>query len=233
MVKHIAIFIVLLLAAPACLSQTGIEIPEGENPKQWEADIAAFEEESRQNPLPEDAAVFVGSSSIRLWSSLKEDMSPIPVIQRGFGGSKLFDAIYYVDRIIIPYDPKALVVFSGSNDIAGESPKSADQVVQLYRQFVETVHKKLPDLPIYYIAISPTKSRWEHREIVFETNKQIAEIASQDDRLFFIDTASALLNDQGEPEDAYFIEDNLHLSEEGYRVWTSIIKPVLLQAWDK
>ena len=224
------LLVFLVCSLPELHAQTLPPVPAGENPQRWEADIAAFEKEDRSTPPPKDAIVFVGSSSIRLWSTLKEDMAPLPVIQRGFGGSTLFDAIYYTDRIITPYDPSKLVVFSGTNDIAGDTPKSAEQVVQLYKQFVEGVHQRLPELPIYYIAITPTKSRWDHRDIVFETNKKIAALTEEDPRLYFIDTARHMLTENGEPDDGYFVEDNLHLNNDGYAVWTSIIKPVLLAA---
>lgn len=217
------------------VQETALEelvVPEGETPERWEDDIAAFEVDDQLTPPPEGSIVFVGSSSIRLWSTLAEDMDPMPVIQRGFGGSKLFDAIYYADRIVTPYKPKMLVVFSGTNDIAGDNPKQAEAVTALYEQFVDRVHRKQSDLPIYFIAISPTRSRWEHKEIVFETNRRIAELTSNDDRLFFIDTASALLDESGEPNDALFQGDQLHLNEDGYAVWTSIIKPVLLGDWE-
>ena len=207
-------------------------IPEGEEPERWEDEIAAFEIEDQLLSPPEGAVVFVGSSSIRLWSSLQDDMAPMPVIQRGFGGSKLFDATYYIDRIITPYKPKILVVFSGTNDIAGANPKQADEVTALYEQFVDRVHDRMPGLPIYYIAISPTKSRWEHKEIVFDTNRRIAELAADNEQLFFIDTASALMDASGEPDNALFLGDQLHLNEEGYKVWTSIIRPVLLARWE-
>ena len=211
--------------------EPSLVIPDGANPASWEAEISAFEQADLESPPPQGGIVFVGSSSIRLWNSLEEDMAPLPVVRRGFGGSRLFDATYYVDRIITPYNPKMLVVFSGTNDIAGENPKQPAEVVALYDQFVDRVHAQFPDLPIYYIAISPTRSRWQHKDIVFETNQLIADKASADERLFFIDTATALLGSDGEPNDDLFVSDQLHLNEKGYAVWTSIIKPVLLNAW--
>jgi hypothetical protein len=39
----------------------------------WEKEISAFEQQDRENPPPKNAIVFVGSSSIRLWSTLAED----------------------------------------------------------------------------------------------------------------------------------------------------------------
>lgn len=169
--------------------------------------------------------LFVGSSSIRLWDSLEEDMAPMPVIQRGFGGSRLGDCIHYADRIVTPYNPRALVVFCGTNDIAGDNPKSGETVLGLYQEFVDKVHADLPGLPIYFIAISPTRSRWEHRDIVAEANRLVEAYTAQHDELHFIDTASALLDENGESREELFIDDKLHLNPDGYAVWTSIIRP--------
>ncbi len=225
---YFIVSICIVVSGSGCTRQSEEISRTPEDPTRWEEAISAFEEEDRLSSPPDSAYLFVGSSSIRLWDSLKDDMAPLPVIQRGFGGSRLGDAIYYVDRIIAPYEPKALVVFSGSNDIAGDTPRQPDQVVSLYETFVREVHSRLPDLPIFFIAISPTRSRWMHRDLVFETNRRIAAITETDARLHFIDTATPLLNAEGEPRDELFREDQLHLNEKGYALWTSVIKPVLL-----
>jgi lysophospholipase L1-like esterase len=183
-------------------------------------------------PPPADAFLFIGSSSIRLWETLAEDMAPMQTIRRGFGGSKLRDAIYYIDRIITPYNPRAVVVFSGSNDIAGENPKQAREVLALYMEFVSEVQNRLPGTPIYYIAITPTWSRWEHHELVDEANRLIEHYSGTNDDLYFIDTASAVLDENGEPRKELFREDQLHLNADGYKVWTSVIKPVLLASME-
>ena len=232
MTKCLLPFLLIACSLFACEqpeTQNATPPPEApvEDPSIWEDDIAAFEAQDQEATPPENALVFVGSSSIRLWSTLKEDMAPMPVIQRGFGGSKLGDAIHFADRIITPYAPRAVVVFSGTNDIAGDNPKSAETVFELYKSFVTKVHDQLPGTPIYFIAISPTKSRWAHRQIVADTNALVAAHAAANEGLFFIDTASALLDEQGESREELFIEDKLHLNEDGYAVWTSIIRPAL------
>lgn len=239
MTRYSSLFIILLLLITACsnpdtqpeaqaqaqTNNTEATQPPAEDPTIWEDDIAAFEAEDEAQTPPEDALLFVGSSSIRLWDSLKEDMAPMPVIQRGFGGSKLGDCIHYADRIVTPYAPKALVVFCGSNDIAGDNPKSAETVFGLYKDFVATVHADLPGLPIYFIAISPTSSRWEHRDIVAEANRLVEAYSAQHEELYFINTAVALLDENGASKEELFREDKLHLNADGYAVWTSIIRP--------
>ena len=223
-------YFVLLLAIviTGCAQSQSLPIPSPqEDPTIWEDAIQAFEQEDRTTPPAKDALLFIGSSSILLWESLKDDMAPMPVIQRGFGGSKLGDAIYYADRIVMPYKPRAIVMFSGSNDIAGESPKSAKAVFGLYNAFVKQVHSELPNTPIYFIAISPTGARWEHREIVTETNRLIEAHTQSDANLHFIDTASALIDENGQSREDLFLGDKLHLNPKGYAVWTSIIRPAL------
>lgn len=184
-------------------------------------------------PPPADAFLFIGSSSIRLWETLADDMAPLPIIQRGFGGSKLHDATYYIDRIITPYDPRAVVVFSGSNDISGDDPNQPDEVLALYEEFVTGVHEALPGTPIYYLAITPTWSRWEYRELVAGANRLIEQYSSTSDDLYFIDTASAVVDENGEPRRELFREDQLHLNAEGYEAWISVIKPILVASMAK
>ena len=107
-----------------------------EDPLVWEADIAAFDTLAQVTPPPENALVFVGSSSIRLWDSLIQDMAPIPVIQRGFGGAKLNDVVHYADRLVNAHRPAAVVIFAGSNDLTPGDVKTPEQLLYSYQQFV-------------------------------------------------------------------------------------------------
>ena len=42
-----------------------------------------------------DYLLFIGSSSIRRWVSLAEDMAPYPSINRGYGGAHYYDPVSY------------------------------------------------------------------------------------------------------------------------------------------
>src|SRR6185312_14197633 len=55
---------------------------------QWEKDIAAFEARDKTNPPPANGILFIGSSTIRFWTTLATDFPGQPVINRGFGGSE-------------------------------------------------------------------------------------------------------------------------------------------------
>lgn len=198
-----------------------------EAPVKWEKDILKFEQLDKSVKDPENAVLFAGSSSIRLWSTLKEDVAPYPVIQRGFGGSKFSDLAVYAKRIVYPHQFRALVIFE-ANDITGSATdKSPQEVVKLFRHIVKTVRKKYADQPIFLLEITPTKSRWAVWPIVKQTNQLLKEACGKLHNTYFIETASAYLNKDGEPRDELFIKDKLHQNHDGYIIWGDLVRKKL------
>jgi glycerophosphoryl diester phosphodiesterase len=190
----------------------------------WEDEIQKFEELDKSEIYSDDAIIFTGSSSIRLWSTLEADMAPYPVIQRGFGGSKLSDFAVYGDRIISPHKCKAIVIFI-ANDISGrETDKSPETVASLFRTSLRVIRKSHPGTPVFWIAITPTSSRWTVWPQIQKANNLIKNICEKEKNAYFIPTDYAFLNEKGLPKDELFVSDKLHLSQKGYEVWTGIIK---------
>jgi lysophospholipase L1-like esterase len=198
------------------------------DPLAWESAIQKFEAQDRQKPPPSDVIVFTGSSSITFWSTLEQDMAPLPVINRGFGGSRLNDVVHYAPRLVVAYRPRAVVLFAGTNDLSGSKPKTAQEVCDGYRAFVGVIQAALPDTPIYYISITPAPSRWKHWPIVQEANRLIHDYIAADPRLHFIDLTDVILGPDGKPDRSLFRIDRLHPNRKGYAVWTAVIKPILL-----
>jgi lysophospholipase L1-like esterase len=196
-------------------------------PDAWEPAIASFEARDRLAPPPERAIVFVGSSSITFWATLEQDMAPLPAVNRGFGGARMDDVVRYVGRIVIPYRPRAVVLFAGTNDISGRNPKTAQEVYAGYLAFVEAVHTALPETLIYYVSITPTPSRWKLWPIAREANRLIQAHTQTDPRLRYIDLVPAILGPDGRPDRSLYRIDRLHPSKKGYARWTEVIKPVL------
>lgn len=203
---------------------------ESTDPKIWLSDIEAFEREDKERQAPSQAVLFVGSSSIRFWFSLEQDMYPIPVIRRGFGGAKLADITYYADRIIFPYTPSTIVLFAGSNDIRGAATdKTPLQLLHEFKKLTSLIHKNLPGTHIYFIAITPTIGRWQVWPQVQLANQLIETYATSQSYLHFIDTTSFLLTREGLPNEDLLWWDGVHLNKAGYRLWGNTIKRRLLQ----
>jgi len=212
------VWVALAAGAPAAPAQTA-------NPHRFESEIAAFEAADKANPPPKNAILFVGSSSIRKWTSVADDFPSHKVINRGFGGSHLSDVDYYFDRIVLPYKPKMIVLYAGSNDInAGKTPET---VVDDYKAFVQKVGSALPDTKVAFISINTSPARWNEVEKVKQANRQIADFIAKNGKLIFIDTFSAVLDGEGKPRPELYVQDRLHMNAKGYAIWTAIIAPYL------
>jgi lysophospholipase L1-like esterase len=193
----------------------------GQTTNRWDKDIAAFEAQDRTNPPPKGAILFIGSSSIRLWKTLAEDLPEHKVINRGFGGSEISDSVHFVDRIVVPYQPRRIVMYAGGNDINGG--KTPEQVASDFKAFVAKVHAKLPETKISYISIAGNPARWAQVERVKEANKLIREFTTTDKRLNFIDVFPHMLGLDGMPLPEIFVDDRLHMNEKGYAIWKKVV----------
>lgn len=187
----------------------------------WEKEIAAFETTDQSEPPPKGGIVFVGSSSIKKWKTLKEDFPHHRVLNRGFGGSQMDDAVHFSDRIVLPYEPRVIVIYSGANDInAGKTP---EQVFAAFRAFVEKVRAQLPNVEIAYISIAGNPKRWSQVDKVKAANALIAGYIADHPGLQYIDTYTRMLGADGLPRPEIFSADRLHMNAEGYKLWTEIV----------
>ena len=194
-------------------------------PERWTAAIDKLTAADRTNPPPAHGIVFVGSSSIVKWTSLQKDFPGLPVINRGFGGSELADSVAFVDRIVVPYQPRTVVVYAGDNDL--QAGKTAENVFADFKAFVAKVHAKLPQTRIVYIAVKPSPSRWKIRDKCEKTNALIAAECAKDPRLRFVDVWQPMLDAQGEPRRELFVSDMLHMNAAGYAIWTPLVAAAL------
>jgi lysophospholipase L1-like esterase len=184
------------------------------------------------NPPADNGIVFVGSSSFVFWETLTRDFSHYNAIQRGFGGSQFSDLNLFVDDIVLPYDPAAVVVFEGGNDV--NSGKTAQRVLDDYLDFVDLVHtgqdQTRPAIPIFFLGITPTRTRWSQWDTASEANALIEALTATNDALHYIDAPSIFLATSpapGQPPVADLFTDGLHLSSDGYAIWTDAISAAL------
>ena len=195
----------------------------------YEKDIQAFEASDKTETYSPNAILVAGSSYIRLWTTIKQDLAPQEIIQRGFGGSNVTDMSYFVRRIVTPHPKvKAIVFYTGSNDIIGsDKDKSPQAVLDTFKNVMKLVRETHPTTPIYWIEISPNERRWAVWDKIQEANRLFKTYAAQTTNLYVIEAASSLLNEEGKPRVKYFKDDKLHPNEEGYRVWAEPIKKAL------
>ena len=210
-------------------SVTGTAALSGTGADKWEKEIAAFEAKDKETPPPKDGVVFAGSSSLKLWKTLEADFPEIPVINRGFGGSKMPDLTRYADRIIIPYKPRLVVVYTGGNDI--NSKKTPAELMESVVALDEKLRAALPDTIIVHVTLNPTIKRLAQEPQVREFNKLLAHYATGKPKTVFIDTYSKMIGADGQPQEKLLKVDKLHPSEEGYKQFAAALKPGILKAY--
>lgn len=191
----------------------------------WDADIAAFEAQDKANPPARGGVLFIGSSSIRMWTTLAQDFPGVDVVNRGFGGSEIRDSTRYASRLIKPHAPRLVVLYAGDNDLMnGRTPR---QVEKDFKDFVQRVRRQAPDAGIAFISIKPSPSRVQLLDQARDANRRIARAAATLKGVDFIDVMTPMLDAQGQPRAELFLEDMLHLNAEGYRLWTATVRPYL------
>lgn len=219
-------FFALSLLGLAGAASTAGEKKEEDPFARWKPAMAEFAERDAKHPPESGAVLFVGSSSIRMWD-LEKSWPDRSVINNGFGGSVLADSIHFFDQVIAPYDPSAIVIYCGDNDVSRGN--GAEQVLADFDKLAGLIRKVHPEVPVIYIAIKPSVKRWDLWPVMKEANRLIAAYCGGREGYGFADIGTLMLEgvEEGPPAESWFMKDGLHLSEEGYAKWTELVDKYL------
>lgn len=193
-------------------------------PSRYEPDIHAFEAGDREHPVRPGAVLFLGSSTIRLWTTLTEDFPGVRSLNRGFGGAELSDLTAFVGRIVTPYRPKMIVVYAGENDVA--RGLTAGQIGAGFETFVKRVRADLPGVKLVYLSIKPAPRRAALWDQTREANAAIKRSTQRLRDIVYVDAFTPLLN-KGQPRPELFDAEGEHLNRAGYEILKSLLKPYL------
>ncbi len=219
---------VLFLLLPAFLLFAPLSAQQDAGPERLEGEVSQFEAADKIEPVDPNVILFVGSSSVRMWKSLQEDLEGHRVLNRGFGGSNFHDLIYYADRLIYAYHPKAVFVYEGDNDISGGD--SARDVLRSARKLRKMIARNLgKDVPVVFISPKPSVSRWNLHEEYEKANELLEKLADKQDNTYFVDVWNPALQPNGTVRDDIFLADNLHMTADGYDIWEAAIEPMVEQ----
>lgn len=199
--------------------------PTKGGPARWEETIQQFEATDAATPPPKGGVLLVGGSNARRWTNVSEHFPQHRVINRGFGGAKLTDVLYYIDRLVLPYAPKTILLNAGGNDLsAGKTP---EQIRDAARDFIAKIHAVLPETRIYYIGLPPVRrasTMPEGFNTIRALNTLISELARTEKNVEFIDLFPAFLDDKGQHRAELFVEDGTHFSATGYETLTGLLR---------
>ena len=84
----------------------------------------------------------------------RNDLAPLETIPRGFGSSTADDVDYYLDRVVLPYAPRAVVIYEGDHDL--QLGMSKEFILERYTSVVQRIGTAYPDARLYMIAVKPS-----------------------------------------------------------------------------
>jgi lysophospholipase L1-like esterase len=189
-------------------------------------DIQAFKQKDAAQPPALHSILFVGSSSFTKWTDVQEYFPGYPVLNRGFGGSSLPDVIRYANDIILPYQPKQIVIYCGENDLAASDTA---MVVARFTILFGMIRKQLGEVPVLFVSLKPSPSRSRLFPKMKEVNAQVKSFLQKNEKAAFADVYTKMLDANGEPKQDIFLDDKLHMNAKGYAIWKEVIGPLLIK----
>lgn len=193
------------------------------DPERFRDEVDAFAAQA----VSPGAIIATGSSSMRGWHRrIADDLAPLSIVARGFGGSNMFDVRYFLNELVLKDRPRAVLLYEGDNDVAlGASP---DEIIGHFDAIVSRIHAELPDTRIYVLAVKPSIARWQIWDVMQTTNGLLRSRCEQNPQLAFIDVATPMLGEDGNPMEHLFVPDMLHMTDAGYELWRDAVRPVLV-----
>jgi len=228
--KHL-IYLVFILSNLSCSPL----IKYSQSNRQFEEEVSFLEALDVEEKAGENDILFLGSSSIRLWDNIQEDMYPYSSVKRGYGGAHYHDLIHFSERLVQNHSPKAILIFV-ANDITGSDHStnlvgdlSPNEVKRLFNYNYKLIRRLHRHIPVFLIETTPTPKRWKSWSKILQANKKLERFCKQEPNLYFISTRDKFIGVNGLPIKSFFLPDELHLNIEGYKLWSAIIKSKLIE----
>ena len=225
------IYLVFLLSNLSCSPL----LKYSQSNRQFEEEVSLLESLDFKQKAGEEDLLFIGSSSIRLWDNIQVDMYPYSSVKRGYGGAHFYDLVHFSERLVKNHSPKAILIFvandiTGSNDftnLVGDlSPHEVKRLFRYNYKLIRSIHKHIP---IFLIETTPTPKRWKVWNKILQANKKLERFCKQVPNLYFISTRDKFIGADGLPIQSLFLNDELHLNVDGYKLWSSVIKSKLIE----
>jgi lysophospholipase L1-like esterase len=225
--KKISLFFLLIILFLSCKNaQKSVEVFVPDYAlSRFEGEIKAYEKKDSTEGFQKGQILFYGSSSWRFWRNIKEDLAPLPILNRGFGGCTIPELTHYADRMVYKYEPKSIVIYGGENDLNGAKPKSAEQVLASYKELTNLIWKRLPDVKFYFVSMKLSPSRRNKWDEVRKGNELI-KAYSKGKKLVYIDINPLLFDKNGLVRANLYTRDSLHINQKGYDEYAKLMKPI-------
>lgn len=198
------------------------------DPERWASEMYGFNLEDEIIGPSSNGIVATGSSSMRFWDHrIHEDLAPLTIISRGFGGSNMNDVLHHIDTLILKHNPRAVMIYEGDNDVADGVPVKT--ILSTYEKVIDKIQAHRADTRIYLLSVKPSIARADMWPAMQAVNAGMQSISHDDKQVFYIDVAMPMFDANGELPKHLFVNDMLHMNQTGYDIWKATVAPILLK----
>jgi len=192
----------------------------------FQEEVISIVEKHKNVDWQKNGILFTGSSSIRMWRDLDKHFPEAKIINTGFGGSQTEDLLRYLDALVLEFEPEKIFIYEGDNDV--NAGKSTSEIMGDFETLTTKILEKLPNANLYLIGAKPSPSRWHLKNEYLAFNTALKNFTESNPAFTFIDTWTVMLDEKGNPKAELFIQDKLHMNEQGYEIWQRVFEPHIL-----
>ena len=218
-------------ATPTTLIKTVIPFEQRDETSwitRYQRDITNYQKENKRLKDLSCDVLFLGSSSINLWDTIYEDFAPLKLIRRSYGGATLRDMIYNYNTIAKGYTPKSILLYV-ENDLGNHKEGvNAVKCFDLFRIFIDKLKKDYPNTPLIVVSLKPSQHKADQLKDQLLVNALLEENATAQGYTY-VDITKVMYDEAGNLRTDIFKADNLHMNAAGYKLWTAILKPLLIK----
>jgi lysophospholipase L1-like esterase len=219
------VFMPLTMAAILLCAPNASQAQAPDMQQRFEKKVLEYEAADEASPPPKGAILFAGDSQFYRWKTIHQDLPGYTLINRGIDSFQFPDLLRYLDRIVMPYEPRLIVLHVGGNDI--HNGRTPAQVLADFQVFVARVRSRLPDTRIVYSSITPGPGRWDEASQRKASNLALQQYISTQPGLGFVDLWNAMLTPEGQPREELWVKDRVHPNHAGYLIRVDLTKPLL------
>jgi len=201
------------------------------NAQDW-ANLNKFKEENEKvASLPKDKnrVVFMGNSITEGWKNICPEFFKPEYINRGIGGQTTPQMLLRFRQDVINLQPKAVVILTGTNDIAGNTgPSTVEMItdnIASMAQLAKANNIKVilcSVLPVYDYPWSPNKNPVEK---ISKLNQWIKEYAAKN-KFIYVDYYSPMVDERKGLKKEYS-NDGVHPNLAGYNIMIPLVEAAI------
>lgn len=167
--------------------------------------------------------VLAGSSLLDHWEDPYTPFGSVAVINNSVPDSTFRNWNNWYKKLIVAYQPKALVLCLGTDDIGDGPDMSAERAADKMQKLIEKIHKKSKKTKIFYLSLPcypKNSAAWETTRVY---NRLMHDFCDEKKYMTYLPLTLKLTDEDEIPDETYYKGHQTYLSKAGYAVVEKVV----------